>query len=203
MDGRDKLVDGGAGKGKRLYRRVDGRGGRHGDRKPGTAAVRQQRQTHTCLSDKAPNFVQSSKAAPASRSVNNKCHKEVTNMANEIKTWTCAGPIPHWSRKSRRRRRTKRRVTSASASATSRTWSVRQRGADERGQVHKAGERQRVRRGRDEGCQAESGSAWLNAAKGDADKSGMGGVKNDGGNGGRCGQAGRVHGRDQVQGKKQ
>lgn len=36
--------------------------------------------------DKAPNFVQSSKAAPASCSVNNKCHKEVTNMANEIKT---------------------------------------------------------------------------------------------------------------------
>ena len=36
--------------------------------------------------DKAPNFVQSSKAAPASCSVNNNCHKEVTNMANEIKT---------------------------------------------------------------------------------------------------------------------
>ena len=73
--------------------------------------------------DKAPNFVQSSKAAPASCSVNNNCHKEVTNMANEIKTVDALrGPIPHWSMKSRRRRRTKRRATSASASTTSRTW---------------------------------------------------------------------------------
>ena len=36
--------------------------------------------------DKAPNFVQSSKAAPASCSVNNNCHKEVTVQNMEIKT---------------------------------------------------------------------------------------------------------------------
>lgn len=38
--------------------------------------------------DKAPTFVQSSKAAApaAGRFVNNKCHKEVKNMASEIKT---------------------------------------------------------------------------------------------------------------------
>ena len=34
----------------------------------------------------------------------------------------------------------------------------------------------------------ESGNAWLNGAKADADKSGIGGVKNDGGTGGGTGK---------------
>ena len=49
----------------------------------------------------------------------------------------------------------------------------------------------------------ESGSAWLNAAKGDADKSGMGGVKNDGGNGGGAGKQDEFMDAIKSMGKKQ
>ena len=49
----------------------------------------------------------------------------------------------------------------------------------------------------------ESGNAWLNAAKGDADKSGMGGVKNDGGTGGGAGKQDEFMDAIKSMGKKQ
>ena len=49
----------------------------------------------------------------------------------------------------------------------------------------------------------ESGNAWLNGAKADADKSGIGGVKNDGGTGGGVGKQDEFMDAIKSMGKKQ
>ena len=49
----------------------------------------------------------------------------------------------------------------------------------------------------------ESGNAWLNGAKADADKSGMGGVKNDSGTGGSAGKQDEFMDAIKSMGKKQ
>ena len=49
----------------------------------------------------------------------------------------------------------------------------------------------------------ESGNAWLNGAKTDADKSGIGGVKNDGGTGGGVGKQDEFMDAIKSMGKKQ
>ena len=112
--------------------------------------------------DKAPNFVQSSKAAPASCSVNNKCHKEVTNMANEIKTVDdLRGAYPALVNE------IEEMALSGSEALTNEAKFTKPVSASEYAvAVMKAAK--------------ESGNAWLNGAKTDADKSGMGGVKNSG-----------------------
>ena len=113
--------------------------------------------------DKAPNFVQSSKAAPASCSVNNKCHKEVTNMANEIKT------VANKATSDERQRihDIEDMALSGSEALTNEAKFTKPVSASEYAvAVMKAAK--------------ESGNAWLNGAKTDADKSGMGGVKNSG-----------------------
>ena len=139
--------------------------------------------------DKAPNFVQSSKAAPASCSVNNNCHKEVTNMANEIKTVDdLRGAYPAL-------------VNEIEEAAANKATS------DERQRIHDiedmalSGSEALTNEAKftkpvsaSEYAVAmmkaakESGNAWLNGAKADADKSGMGGVKNDSGTGGSAGK---------------
>ena len=135
--------------------------------------------------DKAPNFVQSSKAAPASCSVNNNCHKEVTNMANEIKTVDdLRGAHPALvkeieeaaankatSDERQRIRDIEDMALSGSEALTNEAKFTKPVSASEYAvAMMKAAK--------------ESGNAWLNGAKADADKSGMGGVKNDGGTSG-------------------
>ena len=154
--------------------------------------------------DKAPNFVQSSKAAPASCSVNNNCHKEVTNMANEIKTVDdLRGAYPALvkeieeaaankatSDERQRIRDIEDMALSGSEALTNEAKFTKPVSASEYAvAVMKAAK--------------ESGSAWLNAAKGDADKSGMGGVKNDGGNGGGAGKQDEFMDAIKSMGKKQ
>ena len=154
--------------------------------------------------DKAPNFVQSSKAAPASCSVNNKCHKEVTNMANEIKTVDdLRGAYPAL-------------VNEIEEAAANKATS------DERQRIHDiedmalSGSEALTNEAKftkpvsaSEYAVAmmkaakESGNAWLNGAKADADKSGMGGVKNDGGTGGGTGKQDEFMDAIKSMGKKQ
>lgn len=154
--------------------------------------------------DKAPNFVQSSKAAPASCSVNNKCHKEVTNMANEIKTVDdLRGAYPALVNEIEE------------AAANKATNDERQRIHDIEDMALSGSEALTNEAKFTKPVSAseyavammkaakESGNAWLNGAKDDADKSGIGGVKNDGGTGGGVGKQDEFMDAIKSMGKKQ
>ena len=142
--------------------------------------------------DKAPNFVQSSKAAPASCSVNNKCHKEVTNMANEIKTVDdLRGAYPALVNEIEE------------AAANKATSDERQRIHDIEDMALSGSEalRQRVRCGHDESCQGER-QRMAQRSKGRCRQERHRRREERRRHRRRCGQAGRVHGRDQVHGQE-
>ena len=165
--------------------------------------------------DKAPKFVQNSVAAapaasgfvntstPAEKPGNNS-HKEDTNMANEIKTVDdLRGAYPALVNEIEE------------AAANKATNDERQRIHDIEDMALSGSEALTNEAKFTKPVSAseyavammkaakESGNAWLNGAKADADKSGMGGVKNDGGTGGGTGKQDEFMDAIKSMGKKQ
>lgn len=133
--------------------------------------------------DKAPTFVQSSKA-PASCSVNKNCHEEVKEMANEIKTVDdLRGAFPTLVKEieeaaaNRATNEERQRIRDIEEMALPGSEAMTNEAKFDKPMSASDYAKAAVKKAK------EDGNAWLTGAKNDADKSGAGNVKNDPGAG--------------------